>query len=523
MKAAWADAGFWRLLEARGTPLVEPLAGAPADVMVTFFFRHATARHVLVMKGPEEPRAAMLERVPGTDIWARSYRLPAEARFQYSFAPDFPLDPPPIEQIETLERRMSADPLNPRRIGLFSSLCELPAAPSSRWTTPSREIPTGAVSAHKVTSRRLGNARRIYVYTPPGYSDARGPYPLAVLFDGLDYLSGIPTATILDNLIAQGRLPPTVALLVDPVDRIGELGLDASFGDVVARALVPFVQQRYRASTDPRAVVVGGFSLGGLAAVWTAFRHPDVFGNVLAQSDARMPRPDGLDVYEWLARQVEATPALPIRFHLEEGNLRRPEALDAATLPFRHLQPVLTAKGYSFTVRPFVGGHHTSSWRVRLGDALVALLADARPRTALSAATPAAPTDDVTVEDLGPSLAAAVLRAAVLARTEGVDSADAAVRTFRDASAGSRDLDEPMLDALAVEMLYTAGLPAAALAICDERLRRFPSSADAHNALAAVRYVAGDRAAALAACQASLSLDPAHVGARNLLERLTSH
>ena len=64
---------------------------------------------------------------------------------------------------------------------------------------------------HKIASRRLGNDRRIYVYTPPGHDKGGAPYPLVVLFDGLDYLSTTPTPTILDNLIAQKRVPPTVA------------------------------------------------------------------------------------------------------------------------------------------------------------------------------------------------------------------------------------------------------------------------------------------------------------------------
>src|SRR5262245_61192614 len=109
-------------------PLVEPITDAPGYVLVTFRYRDAHAGHVIVMKGPEDPRSAMLERVPNSDAWARSYRLPADARFTYAFVPDFPLTPTPVAEFERLRWRIFADPLNPRRVGLQQSLCELPNA-----------------------------------------------------------------------------------------------------------------------------------------------------------------------------------------------------------------------------------------------------------------------------------------------------------------------------------------------------------------------------------------------------------
>src|SRR4051812_25968278 len=93
-----AHADFVRLLRAQGTPLVEPLADTRDEVLVTFVYRDAQARRVRVMKGPEDPGDAMLSRVRATDLWARSYRMPADGRFTYCFAPDFPDEPPLPEE-----------------------------------------------------------------------------------------------------------------------------------------------------------------------------------------------------------------------------------------------------------------------------------------------------------------------------------------------------------------------------------------------------------------------------------------
>ena len=461
---------------------------------------------MVLHNGPEGPGAAPLARVPGTDAWTRSYRLPAEARFTYAFGPDLP-PTPAGDEFAQFRWWLRADPLNRHRVGLHESLCVLPNAPAQASAEPARGVAAGAVHAHRVRSRRLGNERRIYVYTPPGHDAAAAAYPLVVLFDGCDYLSGIPTPTILDNALAAGRLPPTVALFIDPVDRDLELGRDDAFLDVVAEELVPWVQRRYGAGADPSAVVVGGFSLGGVAAVRAAFRHPAVFGNALAQSNAVWRLDDGDDIYERLARQIAAAPRRPIRLLLEDGLLAGPRARFA---PFVHLRPVLAAKGYPVTFRTFAGAHHTSSWRGRLGDALVELVGDARPQPP----TPPAPSDDLTVEDLGPSLLAAVMRAAAL------DGPDGAMRAFAERVDAGRDGDEALLDLLGFELLYTARQPRAAAAVLGARVERFPSSAKGHDSLAEALLVAGDRAGAIAGYRRSLALDPRNDNAARLLEQL---
>jgi enterochelin esterase family protein len=356
------------------------------------------------------------------------------------------------------------------------SLCELPLAPSSPFTEVRPDRPSGHVHVHKLASARLGNTRNVHVYTPPGFDRTRGPYPLLVLFDGIDYLGAIPTPIILDNLIAQRLLPPTIAIFVDPVDRVRELMLDRTFLDLVAQKLVPFVHRRYHATADPRATVVGGFSAGGVAAVWSAHLHPDVFGNVLAQSDARFPSPSGLDVHELVARAIADAPPRETRFHLEDGSIH------PLATPFRHLLPVLASKGNRVTLRTFIGGHHTSSWRVRLGDALVALLGDARPRDL----EPRLPTDDLVIEDGGASLTMQVLRAAMIGGDDG------ALASVREALAAGRDADANTLAKLGFALLYDLAAPRAAVAVFSARAARFPSpEAQAH--LDEAQLVLGDR------------------------------
>ena len=48
-------------------------------------------------------------------------------------------------------------------------------------------------------------------YTPPGYRAPGAPDPLLIVVDRGSYLEHVPTPTILDNLLAAGRLPALVA------------------------------------------------------------------------------------------------------------------------------------------------------------------------------------------------------------------------------------------------------------------------------------------------------------------------
>jgi enterochelin esterase-like enzyme len=191
----------------------------------------------------------------------------------------------------------------------------------------------------------------------------------------------IPTPTILDNLIAEGRIPPVVAVLVNAQDRVAELNGSEPFTRFLVEELLPHVRARHGATADPARTVVGGASLGGVAAAYAALTHPQVFDGVLSQSGAfwippgwpRGPRPV-VDETGWLAQQVMREATQPLRFYLEAGSFEQ------YLLPAnRHLRDVLRLKGYPVEYREFHGGHHAQNWRGSLADGLVALFG---PRSA---------------------------------------------------------------------------------------------------------------------------------------------
>jgi enterochelin esterase family protein len=333
---------------------------------------------------------------PGTDLWYRTERVRRDARFGYVFSPDDPLIPmSEIKDIRAMLTRWQPDPLNPRTFvhvereddptsyDLTWSLLEMPDAAPQPYADPRPDVPAGMVDRHTFTSRILNNERVVWVYTPAGYDPAGRPHALFVVFDGGAYLRSVRTDAILDNLLAEERIPPLVCVLINNVtidSRSTELPCNEGFAEFLVTELLPWVAERYRITDDPAHTVVAGSSLGGLAAMYAGYRHPERFGKILSQSGSFRWRPGGAEGDEepgWIIRRFVESPRLPLDICMDVGVLDRLRGTpdDPALLDLnRHLRDVLLAKGYPLQYVEFTGGHDYAWWRGTLADGLIYLL-----------------------------------------------------------------------------------------------------------------------------------------------------
>ena len=320
-----------------------------------------------------DPAEQELRRFLDTDLWYKTEKMPSDARFGYALSED--------------DQSYKPDPLNPVTFA-GRSVAELPNASEETWIKKNPTVPAGTLSRHKLRSELLGEERSIGVYIPANYDDKREPYPLLVVFDGESYgsrqESAIQTPTILDNLAAAKKTPPMVAILVDSqATRNRDLVCSDEFSRFLAKELIPWCRQKYHVSRDPSRVIVAGSSYGGLCAAYTAFRHADVFGNVLAQSGtfSYLPNwqqkklPDYFDETGWLTRRQSAMPFwLPIRFYPTRSGRFEGGPYWSLLRENRHLRNVLEAKGYSLVYSEYSGGHDYVGWRNSLVDGLIALV-----------------------------------------------------------------------------------------------------------------------------------------------------
>jgi enterochelin esterase family protein len=248
------------------------------------------------------------------------------------------------------------------------------------WTIEKGGTPKGKVEAFTVQDKQYNRQRKIWVYTPPNYDPkAADGYRLLISFDGEDYIKGIPSPIILDNLLAAGKIYPVVQVMVDNSDdRLGDLANHQKFADFVAKDLLPWTQKKYRVTTEAGKTALCGYSAGGLGAAYVAFRYPKLFGNVLSQSGAFWRGDEGASQpSQWLTAQFQNSPKLNVRFYLVVGgeeNIRNAVGLTMLETS-RHLRDVLKAKGYDIGYLEAPGaGHMAESWRMELGDGLIYLI-----------------------------------------------------------------------------------------------------------------------------------------------------
>lgn len=386
-----AAGAFWDRLSREGAPLLEELEGDREHLLLTLVWRAEQAvRSVVVVPGLEEiwhPERNQMVQVPGTDLWHRTWRVRRDLRTVYCFSPDDPLralyEMEPEEEARYFAERARAwrlDALNPRRFSPHPALppmsvIELPDAPGQRWIAPRPEVPEGRLAECVFQDAGSGWERRFWLYRSPGFEAAEAP-SLLVLCDGEGHLE-IGVTTVLDNLVADRRIPPLACLLLSHADRNSELPCRDAFVDELAKGLLPRIRSELQLPNDPARTVIGGWSYGGLAAAFAGLRHPEVFGNVLSQSGSFWWAPDGAGEHEWLASQFALSPRREVRFYLNVGLLERgpsPKNSPSQLVANRHLRDVLRARGYDITYRELNGGHDYIGWPAGLADGLIALL-----------------------------------------------------------------------------------------------------------------------------------------------------
>lgn len=400
--AALSD--FWQEVETEGAPLVEPDPEDPCFMLCTFLWRGAEHIHnvrVHLLYRTAMPNNYTMKRMMGTDLWHTTIRLPSQGRFSYTLLVNTPSGLKPNMDSSPKERLVyfaaaQGDPLNPR--GYFeeggspyeaTSWLELPLAPPQPWIDPRPSALQGTVTRCPFKSGLLQDERFISIYTPPGYSEQTGPYGMLMVFDEQWFLSRVPTATILDNLLADGKIPPLVAVVVGngPGEARGrQLPCNPLFAQFLAEELFPWVRREYHVTKDPNRVIVAGSSYGGLAATYVALEYPGQFGNVLSLSGSFWWRPrrssgtgDSHDFPDqpYLAALVMGRPRLKLQFYLAAGTGEIDLTGKGRSILWtnRHLRDVLLAKGYPVQYQEFVGGHDFLSWRGGLAEGLIRLIA----------------------------------------------------------------------------------------------------------------------------------------------------
>ena len=215
------------------------------------------------------------------------------------------------------------------------------------------------------TSHPVQYTRRVAVYVPRQYV-AGTAAPFIVGADGPDQI----LFTVLDNLIAQRRVPVMAAISIGngSGDAQGsQRGLEydtmsGRYAEFVETEVIPLVEKQcnVKLTRDPEARATMGGSSGGSAALIMAWYHPELYHRVLTYSGTYVnqqwpPNPDTPHgAWEFHERLIPSSPVKPIRIWMEVGdrdlfnpNVMRDNMHDWV-LANENMAKVLAAKGYRY-------------------------------------------------------------------------------------------------------------------------------------------------------------------------------
>ena len=159
-----------------------------------------------------------------------------------------------------------------------------------------RDNPRGTVTRYEWNDSAVypGVTYEYWVYVPAQYN-AEEPAALLVLTDGQVYVNNgasarYRTPTVLDNLIAEGAMPVTVAVFIPPgsrdapgdrANRSLEYNTpDDRYARFVHDEILPRVEREVTLTDEPSRRAIGGRSSGAVAAFTVAWERPDSFGLV---------------------------------------------------------------------------------------------------------------------------------------------------------------------------------------------------------------------------------------------------
>ncbi len=320
------------LLGLKGTPEgLEKPADGPLDIASLPFDRD------ILRLGLYE-----MEKDPSTGVFSRTIPLPSDT-YSYRFVLDIPNGDP-------LFMQTMPDPTNPPLLPNAFSQIYVPFDPARQTDDRSIEAPIASESRLET-----GVCRDIplVVYLPAGDSPA-GKYPTLYLSAGggdseTSWVTQGAAKAILDHLIADGRLEPTIVVMMN-YNLLG-WNSDACIAHLT-QALVPQIEAAYAADPRPARRAFAGFSAGGLFAFDLYAARPAEFGYFGIWSGGQRGECD-------FSRPALHRPVLHIGAGLYD------DAFYAFAYP---LQDKLDAAGIAFSSRIPRGGHQWAVWRKILED-----------------------------------------------------------------------------------------------------------------------------------------------------------
>jgi enterochelin esterase family protein len=299
-------------------------------------------------------------KIPNTDIWILKALFPKNARLDYKIlvnGTDWILDSNnPFQQWSGVGG------------GSPNSELRMPEWKPDPIAQSQPGIAKGNITNDILFFSKTLNYQIMFsVYLPNGYDNSK-KYPVIYVTDGYEYLHEKMgnMATILDNLIAQKKMQPIVAVFVDnrePVNRANnrrmtELAMNANYQKFFEVDLIPFIESKFSVVSNANERAILGTSMGGLTAAYFAFTKPGVFGMSGIQSPAFWFKPEIYSV-------CDNPENPPVKIYLTTGVVF--DAQDGS----RKMKEIMEKNMCNFQYSETNQGHSWGNWRDTIDNILV--------------------------------------------------------------------------------------------------------------------------------------------------------
>jgi enterochelin esterase family protein len=277
------------------------------------------------------------------------------------------------------------------------------------------DVPHGQATEVWYPSPTLKMTRRMTVYTPPGYETGKDRYPVFYLLHGgggdEEAWSDMGRAPeIFDNLIAQGKMVPTIVIMgngniwqasspnsltttpngmespASPAKGVDSfLDVLTLYPDSIVHDMIPFVDQSFRTKADRDSRAIAGLSMGGAQTAHAALTNldkfswvglfssavpllPGVHATIPFPADAAKRRGPGLgeviDPVKFVERYPVVGPELNNRLHLLYLGVGKADGLVESDDSIRKMLDEHGVKYVTYDLPDY--GHDWNFWRLAL-------------------------------------------------------------------------------------------------------------------------------------------------------------
>lgn len=394
----WAGAVFAQPVAGRGQAPLAPRVVSPevsADRTVTFRLLAPKASEV-VLNGSWDNGADIAMTKDDQGLWSVTVGPLAEQLWWYAFR---------VDGLKVLDPNNGEYARDGNR---YDNWLMIPGPFADAWEFKA-DVPHGAVQSVWYPSPILKQReRRMYVYTPPDYLTSTARYPVLYLLHGgggdEDQWINLGRANIIfDNLIAAGRMKPTIVVMPNgnatqivsqgygygPIPRpapaargagpagprgavppaaAGRAGAgptmgrgmtqpyEGSYPHSLVSEVVPFVDKYYRTIRNKDSRAIAGLSMGGAQTLQATNNNPGVFGWIAVWSAG------GQDTPELRAALTKLKDSGVKHYYVGAGTT------DFALAGSRTLHGLVQTVGLKTSWHETPGPHLYLIWRVFLGE-----------------------------------------------------------------------------------------------------------------------------------------------------------